>query len=132
MSQQSISVLADGLLETVFGTRSCRAGAVLDGATLLHVPGRSGLSGLYQGEEAILGLLRRMEQLTDQSLRFKPSRVLTRNEQTIVLFGHTLGARGEALLDTDTVHVFCLGDGTLREILTFYEHQELVDEFWTG
>jgi ketosteroid isomerase-like protein len=130
MSQKADLLRAEALLDALLGTAELADETGLDDASLLHVPGQSGLAGLYQGEEAILGLLRRMEDLTDRSLRFSPSRVLTENDQTVVVFGHTRGARGETPLDTGTVHILCLREGIVREIRTFHENQAGVDEFW--
>ena len=36
------------------------AAVALDDASVLHVPGRLGVAGDYQGEDAILGVLERM------------------------------------------------------------------------
>ena len=48
--------------------------AWLDDASVLRVPGFSGLAGDYQGREAIVGLLRRMAAATDGTLRFEVRR----------------------------------------------------------
>ena len=106
--------------------------AVLDEASLLHVPGNSGLAGEYQGEEAILGFLKRMAQLTDGTLQFRSSRVLTADDQTIVLCGQARATRRGKELDTDEVHVLSLRDGKIRELWIFHQNQDHVDEFWTG
>lgn len=106
--------------------------AVLDEASLLHVPGSSGLAGEYQGEEAILGFLKRMAQLTDGTLQFRSSRVLTADDQTIVLCGQARATRRGKELDTDEVHVLSLRDGKIRELWIFHQNQDHVDEFWTG
>ena len=45
--------------------------ARLDDASVLKVPGLSGLGGDYQGREAIVGLLRQMAAATDGTLRFE-------------------------------------------------------------
>ena len=50
--------------------------ARLDDASVLRVPGSSGLGGDYQGREAIVGLLRRMAAATDGTLRFEVQRTL--------------------------------------------------------
>jgi uncharacterized protein len=52
---------------------------------ILHVPGRTGLSGPYQGREAILGFLRRLAQLSRGTFRFHGDRVLADGELAIVI-----------------------------------------------
>ena len=93
--------------------------------------GRSGLAGEYHGEEAILGLLERMAQLTGATLQFKPSRVLTTDDQAIVLCGQSSGTRGGKRLDADAVHILSLRGGRVREIWVFHQNQDQVDDFWS-
>ena len=45
---------AQALWDALVHDRVAAAEAVLDDASLLHIPGRSGLAGQYQGGEAIL------------------------------------------------------------------------------
>ncbi len=45
--------------------------ARLDDASVLRLPGHSGLGGHYQGRDAIVGLLQRMATVTDGTLRFE-------------------------------------------------------------
>jgi ketosteroid isomerase-like protein len=52
---------------------------------ILHVPGRTGLSGPYQGQDAILGFLRRLAQLSRGTFRFHGDRVLADGELAIVI-----------------------------------------------
>lgn len=104
---------------------------LFDAASLLHVPGRSGLAGQYQGGEAILGLLDHMLELTGGTLRFLPTRVLS-SETHAILWGHLRATRLSAHLATKAVHVLSLRSGTVRDIWMFHEHQDLVDEFWAA
>jgi ketosteroid isomerase-like protein len=120
------------LYDAIAGKTDTAAEAVLDEASLLHVSGRSGLAGHYQGGDAILGLLRRMAELTDGTLRFRPSRVLTANESAIVVCGRATASRHGRRLDSEEVHVVSLRDGKVREIWIFHEDQGRIDEFWAA
>jgi hypothetical protein len=123
---------AQAFCDALVGKHIAAAEAVLDDASLLHMPGRSGLAGQYQGGEAILGLLRRMAELTDGTIQFSPSAVLTANDRAIVVHGRTNATRHGKRLDTDEVHVLSLRDGNVREIWIYHQNQDHVDEFWTA
>ena len=124
--------MAQALYDALVGKDVLADEVVVDEASLLQVPGRSGLAGQYQGGEAILGLPRRMAELTDGTLRFNPSRVLTADDHTIVVLGRASAARQGRRLDADEVHVLSLRDGKVREIWVYHQHQDHVDAFWTG
>lgn len=120
------------LCDVLAGEGEAAAEAVLDDASLLHMPGRSGLAGQYQGGDAILGLLRRMAELTDGSIRFSPSAVLTANDKAIVMHGRTNATRRGKRLDTDEVHVLSLRAGKVQEMWIYHQNQDQVDDFWTA
>ena len=123
--------LAQAFHNALLGKDAPAVEAVLDDASLLHIAGRSGLAGEYHGEEAILGLLKRMEQLTDSTLEFSSSRVLTADDRTIVLCGYSSGTRRGKCLDADAVHILSLRAGRVREIWVFHQNQDQVDDFWS-
>jgi len=132
MAQEFGIRMAEALCAALAGKQVDAAEALLGVGSLLHVPGRSGLAGQYQGGEAILGLARRMADLTSGTLQFSSSRVLTADDQAIVLFGRVNATRHGTRLDTDVVHVFTLRNGEIREIWILHENQDHVDEFWTA
>ena len=105
--------------------------ALLDDGSLLQVAGRSGLAGEYQGEEAILGLFERIGQLTGDTYKFSPSRVLTSDDRAIVMCGRSSANRRGKSLEADAIHVFSLRDNRVREIWMFHQNQSQVDDFWT-
>jgi ketosteroid isomerase-like protein len=108
------------------------AQAAFDDASLLRMPGKSGLAGQYQGRDAILGLCSRMSQLTDGTLQFTPARVISEDDQAMVVFGREYAARGGRKLDTDAIHIVLLRDRRVREVWVLHEHQDPVDEFWAS
>jgi len=132
MTQRINVGITSALYELSGPTHATAAEALLDDASLLHMPGRSGLAGQYQGQEAILGLLERMTQLTNGSLRYTPSHVITANDRAIVLSGHASATRQGTRLDTDEMRILSLQDGIIQEIWIFHKDQNHVDEFWTA
>ncbi len=108
------------------------AAEVLDDASVLHLPGRSGLAGAYQGREAILGVLDRMVELTDGTLSFDVSGLLIGDAGVMVLRGCVDAGRDGVRLDADSVHVVSVRHGKIREAWIFSLDQSGFDEFWTG
>jgi ketosteroid isomerase-like protein len=132
MAQDSNVDLARWMLEALSGRDAPATESVLDDSSLFHVPGKSGMAGQYQGEEAILGLLRRMAQLTNGTLRYTLSSVLTTHDRVIVLRGRATSTHQGRRLDTETVHVASLEDSRIREMWVFHDDQAHFDEYWTS
>lgn len=108
------------------------ATGVLDDASILHVPGRSGLAGEYQGREAILAVLGRMAEYTHNTLRLGSSRLVVEDDHVLVLQGHISAAAATTQLDTDIIHTLSLRDDRIREAWFFSLNQDDFDEFWSG
>lgn len=102
----------------------------LEDASLLHVPGSSGVAGTYQGREAILRLLQRMTDLTAGTLRFVPTRTFTTDDQMIVVCGHASATRQTKQLNTGTAYVVLLREGRIREMWLAHQDQADFDDFW--
>jgi ketosteroid isomerase-like protein len=106
--------------------------SALDEGSVLHVPGRSGLAGRYQGGDAIVGVLRRMAALTNGTLRTSPLRVLAATDHAIVVLGRADGEREGRHLQADAFYILTFRGPTVRDVWVFYENQAHVDAFWTG
>jgi hypothetical protein len=65
----------------------------LDDASVLRVPGSSGLAGDYQGREAIIGLLRHLAAATDGTLRYEVRCVLMPHPEALRIEGRMSGTR---------------------------------------
>ena len=89
------------------------------------------MAGEYQGEEAILGLFERMNRLTNGTYKFRSSRVLTSDDRSMVVCGHSSAVRRGRALEVDAVHVLSLRGNRIREIWIFHQNQDQVDDFWT-
>ena len=121
---------SQALIDVLNGRNGVAAAAVLDESSLLHVPGRSGLSGRYQGAEAIVGLLRRMVELTDGSMHFSSSDTLNADGRVIVLCGRVVASRKSNSLDTTTAHVAILHRHQVSEMWMVHQDQDQFDSFW--
>ncbi len=130
VSQRSTLNVAERVRMALIENDLLAAQAVFDDASLLRMPGKSGLAGEYQGRDAILGLCKRMSQLTDGTLQFTPARVISEDDQAMVVFGREFAIRGGRKLDADAIHIVLLRDRRVREVWVLHGHQDPVDEFW--
>ena len=103
----------------------------LDDAALLHVPGRSGVAGTYQGREAILQLLDHMTDLTGGTLRFVPTRTFTTDNEMLVVCGQANAQRQTRQLATNAAYVVSLREGRVREMWLAHQDQANFDDFWS-
>ena len=131
MSDTTKSRTVEILYRTLAEASALTSREPFDDGTLLHVPGRSGVAGQYQGRDAIFGLFGRMAELTDGTLRFTPSGTLTADNQMIVVCGHSSAARQTRRLDTDTAYVVLLRNDRVREMWIVHHDQTQFDDFWT-
>jgi hypothetical protein len=104
--------------------------AYLDDASVLHVPGESGLAGDYHGGDAILALVGRMVELTDGTLRFEASRYANERRQGVLLRGRVTASRRGRRLDTSVDLLISRRGDRLREIWIAHADQSQVDYFW--
>ena len=117
--------LLDDLTGSSGGSRE-----VLDDASVFHFPGKSGLSGVYQGRAAIVGLLEKLAQVTDGTLEFVPERIVGRGSDTVVFLTRSRATRRGKHLDTTAIHVLSRRGDSVRELWLLHPDQHRVDEFW--
>ena len=92
--------------------------ARLDDASLLHVPGYSGLGGTYEGRESIIGLLRRMASATDGTMRLEVHGILAPRRGALRMEGWLSGTR-DRLTARMTVSVELTFAGRVLRSITF-------------
>jgi ketosteroid isomerase-like protein len=97
--------------------------------TLLQ-PGRSSLSGLYDGRDAVFGFFGGMAAATDGTFRAE-LRELYANDTQVVAVHRGTGKRGDATLAADAALVFELSDGVVTAITVHQKRQEEWDEFFS-
>lgn len=111
------------------GHSSDEVSASLDDASVLHVPGESGLAGGHGGD-TILALVGRMVELTDGTLRFETSRYPNERSRRVLLRGRVTASRRGRVLDTNVDLLVFMRGTRLREIWISHGDQDQVDEFW--
>ncbi len=89
------------------------------------------MAGQYQGREAILGLRRRMAELTEGTLRFSSPKALSGDDPAIVVLTRAHASRNGKRLDTDVTHIVTSRNGKVREVWIFHPNQRYVDGFWS-
>ena len=123
--------VARALYRALGGRHAPALAALLDEASLLHVSGRYGLAGGFQGQDAILGLLRTMAAETEGTLRCAAAGSVSRQNAATVLVGRVSGHRGGRHLDVEVRLTVTLDEGMLREAWIEWMGQSKVDEFWS-
>ena len=118
-----------GLLDGLIGLGG-DSQEVLDDASVFHFPGKSGLSGTYQGRAAIVGLLEKLGQVTDGTLEFVPERIVGRGSDTVVVLTRSRATRRGKHLDAAAIHVLSRRGDAVRELWLLHPDQQRVDEFW--
>jgi hypothetical protein len=94
-----------------------------------HWPGRSSVSGDYQGREAALGLLRGFHELTGGRLNVQPVGILE-GEHHLMSFTHVTADREDAHLDVTMADAMRFGpDSRVVEYWTLSNDQSGVDAF---
>lgn len=120
------------LLDALLGNAITGRSVELDNGSVLHVPGRSGFAGSYQGREAILGLLDRLEDFSNDAQFIEPHRVVASNAHTIVVESTVRARRSGNELTTKAVQVVATRNERAREISLFFQDLDKVDELWIG
>jgi uncharacterized protein len=96
-----------------------------------HVPGRSPLSGSYQGHEGVLDFFGRSMELSGGTLKVDVDEILGDGERIAVLTTVSAQRNGTAWSAPD-VHVWRVVDGSAVEFREFQGDQQTEDEFWSS
>lgn len=123
--------VALALYQALGGRRAPALAALLDWTSLLHVSGRSGMAGDFQGRDVILGLLATMAAETEGTLRCAAVGSVSRRDEATLLVGRVIGHRGGRHLEVEVRLTVTLGEGMLREAWLVWVGQSEVDEFWS-
>jgi len=94
---------------------------------VVHVPGKSSLSGVYKGKDQFLDLFQKFLERTPE-YSFEPHGYLADDEHGVSLqFSHY--KRGDETLDSNDTFVCHFRDGKVSEFWLFSEDEEAVDRF---
>jgi uncharacterized protein len=97
---------------------------------VLHYFGRSPLAGEHRGKAAALGVLAKVQKLTNRQL-VEIADVLASDERAIVIARERFERDGKRL-EANRIFVYRIRDGKLGECWVYDEDQRAVDEFWSG
>lgn len=104
--------------------------ARLDDASVLHVPGFSGLGGDYQGGEAIVGFIQQMSAATDWTLRFEVRHTSTSRPSVLRIQGRLLGSRSGRPFSTTVSVDATLADQVFQGITIGCTDRSTWDALW--
>jgi uncharacterized protein len=93
-------------------------------------PGRSTVSGLYDGRDAVLGWFGALAAATGGTFRAELLDLYPGDTQVVAL-NRATGTRGDATLAADAALVFELSDGVVTAITAHQRRQEEWDEFFS-
>lgn len=130
MLQDDRSLTAQAAFDAFSRCDADAVSAVLKDFSLLHVGGDSGLAGTYQGAEAIVGLLRRMVDLTDATLRLTSTTRPELDGWRAVIEGRADAVRRGRQLSTTVRLALLVEDGCACEIWLDCADQSQFDDFW--
>ena len=131
MGQTGGSAIPRKTYQALDGRHTPALAAQLDGASLLHVSGRSGLAGDFQGREAIVGLLETMAEETGGTPHCAPVSSVAAKGEATVLLGRLSGTRRGRHLDAVVQLTVTDDDGILREARVDWPDQSRYDGFWS-
>jgi ketosteroid isomerase-like protein len=95
-----------------------------------HVPGRSPLSGDYEGPEQVIQYFARIFEATGGTLGIELHDVLANDEHAAALYTAS-GERGGKQLTDNEVQIYHFRDGKVSEAWTYATDQYAADEFFS-
>jgi uncharacterized protein len=98
--------------------------------TIFHEPGRSPISGDYQGLDQVLGFFGTLAERSGGTFRATLHDVVANDEHAIGLHNSDAERDGHRI-SSPTVLVFHVQDGRISETWSHHHDQHEFDEFWT-
>jgi ketosteroid isomerase-like protein len=92
-------------------------------------PGRSAVSGLYQGRDAVFGWFGELAAATGGTFRAELLDLYPNGTQ-VVAVNRATGTRGDTTLSANAALVFEVSDGVVTAITAHQQHQGEWDEFF--
>ena len=130
MEQPAIGPGVEAVIDALGGSGSGAVAAYLDEDTLLHIPGGSGFAGDFQGRDAICGLLDRMTEVSQRTIRFETARATRRDSAGVRLHGHVQGQRPARSLQMNATVEMTVDGKLIREAWLVCSDQSAWDAFW--
>ncbi len=119
--RQAYDAFAVGDIPTVLG--------ILAEDITWHVPGRSPLSGDYEGHQGVLDFFGRCQELSGGTLKIAVDETLADGDRVVALTTVSAERHGQSWSSPE-VHVWRVADGRAIEFTEFQGDQESEDAFW--
>ena len=123
LMREAYGALVSGDIAGLFG--------LMNDDVAAHVPGRSQVAGEYAGQQAVLGYVATLGQLSAGTLRFELHQVVAGDGHAVALVRDFAGRPDGRSLAMNNVHVWHLADGRLQEIWIYPGDLYAWDEFWS-
>jgi hypothetical protein len=131
MNVLGAEAVARAVYRALDGRHAADVAVHLGDASVLHVDGRSGFAGEYQGPDAILEVLARMADLTDGTLSYGSPEAVSEARGDVIVAGRVRARRGRRMLDTRAVVTIGVDTELLRDAWLRHPDQDAFDRFWT-
>ncbi len=95
-----------------------------------HSPGRTELSGTYEGIDQVFQFFGRLAQETEGTFAMDFHDVLANDEHAVALM-HIRARRAGKTYEGNEAHVFNMKDGQVTEFWSLNENQYAIDEFFS-
>ncbi len=96
-----------------------------------HVPGRSPLSGDYEGHAGVLDFFGRCQELSGGTLKVGVDEAFADGDQVVILSTVSAERHGQSWSSPE-VHVWRVVEGRAVEFREFQGDQQAEDEFWSA
>jgi ketosteroid isomerase-like protein len=96
-----------------------------------HTPGRSPLSGDFEGAQQVLQLFGQLFELSGGTFRFDLHDVLANDEHAVGLLTVYAERPGKQPLNDNMTQIFHLRDGKVSEVWGLQTDLHAVEEFWS-
>lgn len=128
MSSDKAGAVVREYMSSFFGRDLGRAMTYLAENVVLNVPGRSSLSGRYEGRDRVVYFLSALAERTGGTLRFEIEDVLANDRRVVVLFSPS-ARRGDREWVSRAATAYRVEDALIREITVFHFDLYAFDDF---
>ena len=97
---------------------------------IFHIPGKSPMSGDYQGFEQATGFFRKAGERSGGAFKSEVKRIVA-NGDMVLVFQHVPGQRQGKSLDMEGAFVVRFEDGRWKEMLAFHFYEPQAHAFWS-
>jgi len=107
------------------------AGLLFADEIVCHQPGKSVVSGTFNGKEAVFAHLGRFMQLSQGTFAIDKVNYVTTNKDLVAVSIHFKATTGKISLSMNGIDLMRIEDDKIKEIWLFSENIMEEDKFWT-